>query len=175
MPHEPRPVLAAARAAKIAIIGQAPGARVHATGKTWDDASGKQLRRWLGVNEETFYDERHFAMLPLGFCYPGKGKSGDLPPRPECAPLWHGQLLDLLPNIRLKLLIGTYAQDYYLKDSTATTLTERVQTFENFLPHQFPLPHPSPRNGFWIRRNPWFEKSVLPKLRKSVRDILSPH
>jgi len=166
-----RPVVSAHPDAKIVIIGQAPGTKVHNSGIPWDDASGKQLRKWLNMSDEDFYDQTKFAIVPMGFCYPGKGKSGDLPPRPECAPQWHQQLFDVMPNIELVILIGMYAQKYYLKDKAKRTLTETVANFKNYLPNYFPLPHPSPRNRFWLTKNPWFEVEVLPELKKRIKKM----
>jgi uracil-DNA glycosylase len=157
---------------RIAIIGQAPGIKVHQTGIPWDDASGKQLRKWLNVSDADFYDETKIALVPMGFCYPGKGKSGDLPPRPECAPQWHQPLLDFMPKLELTILIGMYAQKYYLKDKAKRTLTETVANHKDYLPTYLPLPHPSPRNRFWMAKNPWFEVEVVPVLQKRVRIIL---
>ncbi|WP_353777468.1 uracil-DNA glycosylase family protein [Winogradskyella sp. 3972H.M.0a.05] len=172
LPLGPRPIATADVNSKIVIIGQAPGTKVHASGIPWDDASGKQLRRWLDVSDEDFYDESKFAIIPMGFCYPGKGKSGDLPPRPECAPQWHDQLFDKMPKVELVILIGIYAQRYYLKDKAKKTLTETVANFKDHLPKYFPLPHPSPRNRFWLSKNPWFEKEVIPDLRAIVKNQL---
>lgn len=168
---EPRPVLSVSQKARILIIGQAPGTRVHASGIPWNDASGNRLRSWLGVESDTFYDASLFAIMPMGFCYPGKGKSGDLPPRPECAPAWHSKLLNMLPNIQCTLLIGSYAQQYYLEHKFQT-LTECVQNWQQFAPDRFVLPHPSPRNQLWLRRNPWFENEVVPALRDHVGQLL---
>lgn len=173
LPLGPRPVVTAHANSKIVIIGQAPGTKVHASGIPWDDASGKQLRNWLGVSNEEFYNEQNFAIVPMGFCYPGRGKGGDMPPRPECAPQWHEQLWDLMPNVELVLLIGTYAQRYYLRKDAKKTLTETVDNFQQYLPRFFPLPHPSPRNRFWLTRNAWFETEVVPELKRSIRNILS--
>ncbi len=156
----------------IAIIGQAPGTKVHASGIPWDDQSGKRLRSWLGVTPEVFYNPDNFAIVPMGFCYPGKGKSGDLPARPECAPQWHDSIFNELKNIKLILLIGTYAQQYYLGNNKRKTLTETVEHFEEYGPRFFPLPHRSPRNGIWLRKNDWFEKAVVPALELQVRSIL---
>ncbi|MHA7832448.1 MAG: uracil-DNA glycosylase family protein [Flagellimonas sp.] len=172
LPLGPRPIVAAHPVSKIAIIGQAPGAKVHQTGVPWDDPSGKQLRNWLGVTDEQFYDERLFALIPMGFCYPGKGKSGDLPPRPECAPLWHKPLLEQMPNLKLTILIGQYAQAYYLEKDHKKNLTETVRNYKSYLPKYFVLPHPSPRNRFWLSKNPWFDEEVLPELRKKVLNDL---
>ncbi len=165
----PRPVLCADVDSKIVIIGQAPGTKVHASGIPWDDPSGKQLRKWLGVSDEDFYDPKKFAIVPMGFCYPGKGKSGDLPPRPECAPQWHEPLFDKMPNVELIILIGMYAQNYYLQKTAKKTLTETVRNYKEYLPNYFVLPHPSPRNRFWLTKNPWFEESVVPELQQMIR------
>jgi uracil-DNA glycosylase len=169
---EPNPVLRANSQSKILIVGQAPGSKVHASGIPWNDPSGKRLRSWLGVRDEEFYDENKFAIVPMGFCYPGKGNSGDLPPRPECAPRWHEQLLKNLPNIRCTLLIGQYAQNYYLSDAHKT-LTERVKCWQDLAPETYVLPHPSPRNQMWLRRNPWFENEVVPHLQATIRLVLA--
>ncbi|WP_420580932.1 uracil-DNA glycosylase family protein [Reichenbachiella sp.] len=168
----PRPILAAHPSSKIVVIGQAPGAKVHASGIPWDDKSGQNLREWMGIEQDTFYDPKKIAIVPMGFCYPGKGKSGDLPPRPECAPQWHGVLLNELKNVRLTLLIGQYAQKYYLGQKQKNNLTETVKQFEEYLPDYFVLPHPSPRNNIWRAKNPWFDKSVLPKLKQVVKQLL---
>lgn len=167
LPLGPNPVLRAARSARILIVGQAPGTRVHASGIPWNDPSGDRLRDWMGLEREQFYDERDIAIIPMGFCYPGKGKSGDLPPRGECAPLWHERLLQQLPGLQLRLLIGKYAQDYYL-GTKRRSLADTVQDYRAFLPDFFPLPHPSPRNIRWFRNHPWYETEVLPVLRKRV-------
>ncbi|GGH37380.1 uracil-DNA glycosylase [Mangrovimonas yunxiaonensis] len=172
LPLGPRPVVSADKHSKIVIVGQAPGLKVHQSGIPWDDASGKQLRNWLNVTPEQFYNPKNFAILPMGFCYPGKGKSGDLPPRPECAPQWHQPLFDNMKQVELVLLIGMYAQRYYLKEQAKSTLTETVKSFKNYMPKYLPLPHPSPRNRFWLTKNPWFEVDVLPELRKRVEMIL---
>lgn len=167
-----RPVVKAHPNAKIVVIGQAPGTKVHATGIPWNDPSGVQLRKWLNVDDTTFYNPEKFAIIPMGFCYPGKGKSGDLPPRPECAPQWHDLLFKHLKNVELVLLIGMYAQNYYLKKEAKRTLTETVLHFENYLPKFLPLPHPSPRNRFWLTKNPWFSTDVIPTLQQRVSQIL---
>ncbi|WP_417872343.1 uracil-DNA glycosylase family protein [Xanthomarina gelatinilytica] len=172
LPLGSRPIVSAHKDSKIVIIGQAPGTSVHKTGIPWDDPSGKQLRNWLNVTENIFYDETKIALVPMGFCYPGKGKSGDLPPRPECAPQWHQKLLDQMPNLQLVILIGMYSQKYYLKEKAKRTLTETVAEYKTYLPNYFPLPHPSPRNRFWLTKNPWFEKEVIPELQEKVSQIL---
>lgn len=168
----PRPVVTAHPQSKIAIIGQAPGTKVHNSGIPWDDASGKRLRNWLGVSDKTFYDETKFAIVPMGFCYPGKGKTGDLPPRPECAPQWHKQLMDKMPNLQLIILIGMYAQKYYLQKDAKKTLTETVAHYQDYLPNYFVLPHPSPRNRFWLTKNPWFESEVISELKTKIKQVL---
>jgi len=171
LPFEPRPVLRARRSARLLIVGQAPGTRVHETGIPWNDPSGDRLRTWLQIDREQFYNERQIAIIPMGLCYPGKGKSGDLPPRPECAPLWHARLQEQLPRLQLRLLIGKYAQDYYLS-TRRQSLGETVRHYADYLPDFFPLPHPSPRNIRWFRTNPWFEAEVLPALRRRLGKIL---
>ncbi|HMB63747.1 MAG TPA: uracil-DNA glycosylase family protein [Eudoraea sp.] len=172
LPLGPRPVVAADPDARIVIIGQAPGIKVHNTGIPWDDLSGRQLRKWLGVSDEDFYNKKKIALVPMGFCYPGKGKSGDLPPRPECAPLWHEDLLKSMSGLQICILIGTYAQNYYLKGRTGKNLTETVKAYQDHLPAYFPLPHPSPRNRFWLSKNPWFTQEVLPELQQRVSEVL---
>ena len=170
LPLGPRPIVRMKRSATLLIIGQAPGTRVHETGLGWNDRSGDRLREWLNVDRDTFYDESRIAIMPMGFCYPGVAKSGgDAPPRPECAPLWHDRLLALLPNIELTLLIGQYAQARYLGADKKKTMTETVKAWKEYLPHGFlPLPHPSWRNTGWLKKNPWFERQILPVLRKAV-------
>ncbi|MGB5820239.1 MAG: uracil-DNA glycosylase family protein [Saonia sp.] len=175
LPLGPRPIVAAHPNARIIIIGQAPGTKVHETGVPWDDPSGRQLRKWLNVTDETFYDATKIALIPMGFCYPGKGKSGDLPPRPECAPLWHEPLWQGMPNLELIVLIGIYAQNYYLKKNAEKNLTETVKAYQKYSPKYFPLPHPSPRNRFWLTKNPWFTKEVVPQLQQRVTSILKEH
>ena len=165
----PRPVVQLSIYSKIIIIGQAPGKRVHESGIPWNDASGKKLREWMNVDEATFYDPQIFSIMPMGFCYPGKGISGDLPPRSECAPLWHAQILKNLKSEPLILLIGQYAQRYYLKKACKGNLTETVKNYKDYLPQYFPLPHPSPRNQNWVKVNPWFMEEVIPDLRKKVK------
>ncbi|OBX26691.1 uracil-DNA glycosylase [Gelidibacter algens] len=172
LPLGPRPIVFANPDSKIVIVSQAPGTKAHASGIPWDEASGKQLRRWLDVRDEEFFDEKNFAILPIGFCYPGRGKGGDLPPRPECAPKWHEKVWNLMPNVELILLIGAYAQRYYLKKDAKKTLTQTVANYDEYLPKYFPIPHPSPRNQFWLTRNPWYEAEVVPQLRRVIKTIL---
>lgn len=172
LPLGSRPVMNASKQSKIVIIGQAPGIKVHNTGIAWNDPSGKQLREWLNVTSDAFYNPENFAIIPMGFCYPGKGKSGDLPPRPECAPQWHQKLFKAMHQVELVLLIGKYAQDYYLKDRAHKNLTETVKNYQLYLPKYLPLPHPSPRNRFWLAKNPWFKKEVLPQLQRLVEQLL---
>ncbi|EGQ8091466.1 uracil-DNA glycosylase family protein [Vibrio vulnificus] len=173
LPLGANPVVQAHSEAKILIIGQAPGTKVHHTSIPWNDASGNRLRVWLDIEKQTFYDPKQIAIMPMGFCYPGRGQSGDLPPRKECAPLWHEALLKHLPNIELTLLIGQYAQNRYLSNKPKT-LTETVQNWQAWLPDYLPLPHPSPRNTLWLRKNPWFEEQTVPYLRQQVHQLLSP-
>lgn len=171
LPLGPRPVVRAAATSRMLIIGQAPGTKVHASGIPWDDASGQRLRQWLGVSNDVFYDDSKVAIMPMGFCYPGKGKNGDLPPRPECAPQWHTQLLAAMPNIRLTLLIGQYAQNYYLQDDYRN-LSERVAHWRDFPDDFFALPHPSPRNQLWLKKHPWFEQEAIPALQQRIHRLL---
>ena len=172
LPFEPKPVLRPSRTAKIIIVGQAPGTKVHNTGIPWNDPSGDKLREWMGVDRDIFYDDVKIAIMPTGFCYPGKGKSGDLPPRPECAPTWHPQLLKLMPQIELMLLIGMYSQKYYLQDKNKKTLTETVKAWKDYAPYYLPMPHPSPRNKLWLKKNAWFEKDIVPVLRRRVKKLI---
>ncbi|KAA3619325.1 MAG: uracil-DNA glycosylase family protein [Calditrichaeota bacterium] len=173
LPEGPRPVLQIHPNAKILITGQAPGRKVHKSGIPFDDMSGIRLRDWLGVTPEQFYDPEQFAILPMGFCYPGTGKSGDLPPRPECAPAWHDVLLAELQQIEFTVVLGKYAQASHFGNSKKT-LTELVQSWRDYWPQAIPLPHPSPRNNLWLQRNPWFESEVLPELRQHVSKVLKP-
>ena len=173
LPNKPRPIVQAGISAKIIIIGQAPGTKVQNSGIPWDDASGNELRRWLGVTKEQFYNDKLFALVPMGFCYPGKGTSGDLPPRPECAPLWHEQLLKQMKKVQLTILIGQYAQNYYLNDTLKPALTETVRNYKAYLPTYLPLVHPSPRNRIWQKKNEWFENEVVPALQSIVRRSLA--
>ncbi|MFD2205040.1 uracil-DNA glycosylase family protein [Kiloniella antarctica] len=173
LPLGPRPVVRASKTAKILIIGQAPGTKVHETGIPWNDPSGNRLREWLGVDPNTFYDESRIAIMPMGFCYPGRiEKGGDAPPRPECAPLWHEKLKQQMPNIQIILLVGQYAQRYYLGKLKKKTLTETVRCWQEYLPDYFVTPHPSWRSATWLKKHPWFEEEVLPVLRMRVRESL---
>ena len=172
LPLGANPVLRASASARILIVGQAPGTKVHASGIPWNDASGERLRSWMQIDKATFYNENLIAIAPMGFCYPGKGKFGDLPPRPECAAQWRTRLHAQLPNIKLTLLIGQYAMQYYLGTRMKRTLGETVAAFEEYLPEYFPLVHPSPRNGIWLGKNPWFETSLIPEFRQVLRQVL---
>ncbi|MGR5389968.1 uracil-DNA glycosylase family protein [Vibrio crassostreae] len=173
--HGANPVIQAHPNARLLIIGQAPGIKVHESSIPWNDASGERLREWLGVDSDTFYDEQKVAIVPMGFCYPGKGKSGDLPPRKECAELWHNKVLQSLPNIQMTLLIGQYAQNHYLTNKTTSTLTKTVRDWQRWAPEFLPLPHPSPRNNIWLKKNPWFESEVIPYIRKHISEHLAYH
>lgn len=182
LPLGPRPVLQVHRSAKILIAGQAPGRKVHESGVPFDDASGERLRAWLGVSRDTFYDPQQINILPMGFCYPGTGASGDLPPRPECAPAWRAKLLAHLQNIQLTVVLGQYALDFHLPAPTAVvtntmpqTVTAKVLDWRTHWPHIIALPHPSPRNNPWLKRNPWFEAELLPDLRSRVAQVLAGH
>ena len=168
----PRPVVRFSASARILIIGQAPGARVHESGIPCDDASGQRLREWTGISNDAFYDSGKVALMPMGFCYPGKGANGDLPPRPECTPLWYEKILTVLPANRLTLLVGSYAQAHYLPATRRMSLTQRVRNFDSYGKAIFPLPHPSWRSSGWMKRNPWFASDVLPALKQAVRKRL---
>ncbi|MCW8916398.1 MAG: uracil-DNA glycosylase family protein [Magnetovibrio sp.] len=173
LPLGANPIVRAHESSKILIIGQAPGTKVHNSGVPWNDASGDRLRDWLRVDRDTFYDPRNFAIVPMGFCYPGQAKGGgDNPPSSQCAPKWHDQILKNIANIELTLLVGMYAQKYYLGARTKRTLSETVRDFEVFIPNIIPLPHPSWRNTGWIKKNPWFRERNLPYLRDRVEQIL---
>jgi uracil-DNA glycosylase len=175
LPLGPRPVLRGRPSARLLIISQAPGTRVHETGLSFNDRSGDRLREWLAVDRDTFYDESRVAIVPMGFCYPGRDlKGGDLPPRPECAPHWHARLRPLFPAIELTLLVGSYAIDYYLPGSGRRSMTAAIERWRDFLPEYFVLPHPSWRTTRWLRDNPWFEDEVLPDLRTRVRETIDP-
>jgi uracil-DNA glycosylase len=173
LPLGPRPVLRAKASARLLLIGQAPGTKVHESGIPWNDRSGDRLREWLQLDRDVFYDEARVAIVPMGFCYPGvDATGGDRPPRRECAPLWHARVLQRLPNIELTLLVGGYAQKYYLGDGCAATMTETVHRWRAHAPRFIPLPHPSWRNTGWLKRNPWFSSELLPSLRERVRPLL---
>ncbi len=171
LPLGPRPILQLHAGARILIAGQAPGRQVHESGVPFADASGDRLRAWLGLTPEIFYDARRVAIVPMGFCYPGTGNGGDLPPRPECAPAWREKLLRSLTSLRLSLVIGQYAQAYHLPGAGAS-VTSAVQSWREHWPDVVPLPHPSPRNNIWLRRNPWFETELLPFLRARIAEVL---
>ena len=171
LPLGPNPVLQVHSTAKILIIGQAPGIRVHQSSIPWNDPSGDRLRQWMGISRDIFYDKENIAIMPMAFCYPGTGKSGDLPPPPLCATTWHECLLEYLPHVELCLLVGQYAQKHYL-ESPARTLTENVKQWKRAGPKYFPLPHPSPRNNIWLKKNSWFEKEVLPALYERIHALL---
>jgi len=172
LPLGPRPIVQLSPASRILVVGQAPGRRVHETGLPFNDPSGDRLRQWMGITRETFYDDQKLAILPMGFCYPGTGKSGDLPPRPECAPAWRKALLDRLPNIGLTLVIGQYAHAWHIPGSKKS-VTENVRNWRHYWPELLPMPHPSPRNNLWLRRNPWFEAEVIPELQTRVARLFS--
>lgn len=171
LPLGANPVIQASESAKLLIIGQAPGLKVHNTSIPWNDPSGERLREWLQLDKTQFYNPDDIAIMPMGMCYPGKGKSGDLPPRKECAPKWHSSVISQLPNVGMTLLIGQYAQNYYLKDKPKT-LTETVRQWQRWAPTYLPLPHPSPRNSLWLKKNPWFESEVVPYIRNYVHQHL---
>ena len=172
LPLGPRPVVQVHEKAKILISGQAPGIKVHRSGVPFDDASGERLRLWMGINRTTFYDPFQIAILPMGFCYPGKGISGDLPPQKRCAGTWRQQLLDHLTEVKLTLVIGAYAQQWHLRQQDLN-LTETVKQWRKFGDNMMPLPHPSPRNNIWLKKNAWFETEVVPALQTRVRDTLA--
>jgi uracil-DNA glycosylase len=172
LPLGPRPVLQLQPSARVLIVGQAPGRKVHETGVPFNDASGDRLRDWLGVSRDVFYDAKRFAIVPMGFCFPGTGRSGDLPPRAECAPAWRAPLLSHLKKVQLTLVIGRYAMEYHLPEESST-LTDTVKNWATHWPLVVPLPHPSPRNNLWLKRNPWFETELLPKLRERVAEVLA--
>lgn len=174
LPHGPRPVLQAAETSRILIVGQAPGMRVHTTGIPWDDASGERLRGWMGVGKDIFYDESRIAIIPMGYCYPGRGSSGDLPPRRECAELWLTQLLAKLPQIEMTLLIGQHAQRHFLGSRRKSSLAETTKAWREYAPQYIALPHPSPRNTPWLQRNSGFEQELLPELRMRLGALLAP-
>lgn len=171
-PHDPNPVLNFSKSSKILIIGQAPGLKVHKSGIPWDDSSGDRLRNWLGVSPEEFYNKKLFGIIPMAFCYPGKGKSGDLPPRPECAEKWMSKLMGTIDDSQLILLIGSYSQRYFLGKEMKKTLTETVKSWKTYLPEHLVLPHPSPRNNIWLKKNEWFEENLVPELKTIIREAV---
>ena len=174
LPHSPRPILRASGSARLLIISQAPGSKVHQTGVPWNDASGNRLRDWMDLDRSMFYDRTKIAIIPTGFCYPGAAASGgDKPPRPECAPLWHERVLDHLPNLQLTLLVGQYSQKRYMGLGRKGSMTETVKAFTEYGPKFFPLPHPSWRSGIWMQRRSWFEQETIPWLRKAVRRAIN--
>jgi uracil-DNA glycosylase len=173
LPLGPRPVLRAEQTARILIVGQAPGVRVHATGIPWNDPSGERLRAWMGIDRDVFYDASRIAIIPMGYCYPGRGEGGDLPPRRECADLWLNRLLAELPRIELTLLIGQHAQRHFLGSRRKPSLTETTRNWQEYAPQYLPLPHPSPRNTPWLKRNPWFKQQLLPVLRARIKALHS--
>ncbi len=170
--HDPRPTVQLSEQAVVLIAGQAPGRKVHGTGIPFDDASGDRLRLWMDVSIDTFYNPDRVAILPMGFCYPGRGRSGDLPPRPECAPAWRQRVLDAMPNIQFTIVIGQYAIAWHLTTAQKSNLTDTVRAWPQYGSNILPLPHPSPRNNIWLRKNPWFEQEVLPVLRSRVHNAL---
>lgn len=172
LPLGPKPLFKVSEQAKILIVGQAPGRKTHAAGKPFLDASGVRLRQWLGVSDTTFYDDPRIGILPMGFCFPGTGKGGDLPPRPECAPAWRQSFLDAMPDIELTLIIGKYARDWHMPDRKRESITQTVADWKSLVPEIIPMPHPSPRNNRWLKQNPWFETEVLPELRRRVADLI---
>ena len=172
LPLGARPVFQIHPKAKILIVGQAPGRKVHETGVPFDDASGERLRTWMGIDKDTFYDPEQIAILPMGYCFPGTGKSGDLPPRKECADKWRQDMLDVMPNIQLTLVIGKYALDWHLGKSQKRTLTETVKAWQEYWPKYMPMPHPSPRNNIWLKKNAWFNDTILPVIKSQISNIL---
>lgn len=172
LPLGPRPILQGSTKAKVLIVGQAPGRVTHKKGIPFDDPSGKRLRAWMGVTEDVFYNPDKIAILPMGFCFPGTGNSGDLPPRSECANAWRRPLLEHLSHIEVTLIIGQYAINWHINDGQKANLTDRVSNWKNDMPSRIVMPHPSPRNNRWLKRNPWFETDVLPALKERIRDIL---
>ena len=173
LPLGPKPILQGDPSSKILIVGQAPGRITHKKGIPFDDPSGVRLRDWMGISDTVFYDPKAIAILPMGFCFPGTGKSGDLPPRPECAALWRTQLLNSFKGVELTLIIGQYAIDWHINDGEKVTLTERVSRWKDYMPARLVMPHPSPRNNRWLKRNPWYESEVLPALKRQISVIMN--
>ena len=173
LPEAPKPIFRAGRTARLLIVGQAPGRRAHDSGLTWNDPSGDVLRAWLGMDRAAFYDASRVAIVPIGLCYPGTVDGADLPPRPECAPIWQPRFRAALPDVRLTLLVGSYSQKYYLREKRKASLTQTVRAFREYLPEYFVLPHPSWRNKAWVARNPWFTKLVIPELRRRVKRLFA--
>ena len=172
LPYAPKPIFSFSKKSKILVVGQAPGIKVHESGIPWNDASGDRLREWMQVSKEQFYDTNYFSIVPMGLCYPGKGKSGDLPPRMECAEKWMQPILGKIPQIKLTLLIGQYSQQWFLNGTKKNTLTKTVKSWKEYQPKYFVLPHPSPRNNIWLKKNPWFEKQLVPRLKKKVEELI---
>ena len=170
--YAPKPVFSFSKKSKILVVGQAPGIKVHESGIPWNDASGDRLREWMQVSKEQFYDTKYFSIVPMAFCYPGKGKSGDLPPRRECADKWMQPILGKIPQIKLTLLIGQYSQQWFLNVTKKNTLTKTVKSWKEYQPKYFVLPHPSPRNNIWLKKNPWFEKQLVPRLKERVKELI---
>lgn len=173
LPLSPKPVFRVSHSAKLLIVGQAPSAMVQGNGQLWSDATGMRLRNWLGMDKNKFNQQADIAAVPMGFCYPGRGASGELPPRPECAQTWHPQLFPLLTEVKLVILVGHYAHAYFLGEQRKKSLTETVQSFADYAPRYFPLPHPNPGNTIWFTQNPWFESEVVPELKKRVAEVLA--
>ena len=172
LPLGPNPIVSFSTESKVLLVGQAPGPKVHETGIPWNDPSGDRLRDWLQVDRDQFYDTKYFAIAPMGFCYPGRGKSGDNPPRPECAPQWMDLIVDSLPNIEMTILIGQYSLKWFLGDRRKRTLTETVKNWREYFPEYVVLPHPSPRNNIWLKKNAWFERELVPELSGIVEGYL---
>lgn len=173
LPLAPKPVFRVSKSARLLIVGQAPSAMVQGSGQLWSDASGMRLRDWLGMDKNKFNQQADIAAVPMGFCYPGRGSSGELPPRPECAQTWHAQLFPLLTEVKMIILVGHYAHAYFLGEQRKKSLTETVRSFEDYAPRYFPIPHPNPSNTLWFNQNPWFESNVVPELKKRVADVLA--
>lgn len=173
LPYPPKPVLNFNSRSKIIIIGQAPGIKVHQSGIPWNDASGERLRNWLDVSTDEFYEPENFAIVPMGFCYPGKDSKGDLPPRSECAELWMEKILSCFSHKQLTILLGQYSQNYFLHKTRKKTLTKTVKNYKEYLPGYFVLPHPSPRNNIWLKKNPWFLEDNIPEIKLIIRSVLS--